>query len=426
MKILLRVSAVVILAVAIAVVISRRPPVVHSQNLSPAPAGQQFRIIFGLKDSQPKKWDGKVSVTGGEILSLEGWRSDAADRSSADGSFTFSTKIGLLEDQLRPGSDFGQTGYDNQSYRHLIPQGLILKLRGSGAATVRIDSAGGVFSFQTDQIDWGARVPFLDGNVSVERLPMEQKVSSPGAADDYAAITLAPDGKCWIAWLSYRNKSDGVMVSDGERVYEIGDRGDLHAPAIASDGHGSIEVVWSRHQNGKFHLFGSRFRRGSWEQPQQLTTAGDSNFWPQLASDGAGHLALVWQGLRNGQSAIFARLWNGRRWGSEQRVSEGAGNAWSPAAAYGGGKLWIAWDSYQTGAYQIYAREWNKPTGRVTKGELFSVRPSLAVMRSGQPVIAWEESDSVWGKDFSYAVDRRGTVEYRNRRVRLAYLQSGE
>jgi hypothetical protein len=47
-------------------------------------------------------------------------------------------------------------------------------------------------------------------------------------------------------------------------------------------------------------------------------------------------------------------------------------------------------------------------------------------MRSGQPVIAWEESDSVWGKDFSYAVDRRGTVEYRNRRVRVAFLESGE
>src|SRR5689334_14673663 len=177
MKIPLRVSAVVILAGAIALVVSRRPAVVHSQNLPPAPTGQQFRIIFGLKDSQPKSWDGKISVTGGEILSLEGWRSDPADRSSADGSFAFSTKIGLLEDQLRPGSYFGQTGYDTQSYRHLIPQGLLLKLRGSGTATVRIESAGGGFSFQTDQIDWVAPAPFLDGNASVERLPMEQKIS---------------------------------------------------------------------------------------------------------------------------------------------------------------------------------------------------------------------------------------------------------
>ncbi len=426
MKILIRVSGVVILAGAVAFVISRRPAIVHSQNLPPVPSGQQFRIVFGLQDSQPRRWDGKISVTGGEILSVDGWRSDPSDHSSADGSFAFSTKIGLLEDQLRPGSYFGQTGYDNQSYRHLIPQGLLLKVRGSGAATVRVESAGGGFSFQTDQIDWGVRVPFLGGNASVERLPMEQKISSPGAADDYPAITIAPDGKRWIAWLSYRNKSDGVMVSDGQRVYEVGDRGDLHAPAIASDARGGIEVVWSRHQNGSFQLFGSRFRGGSWERPQQLTTAGNSNFWPQLASDGAGHFALVWQGLRDGQSSIFMRLWNGRRWSSEQRVSEGPGNAWSPAASYGGGKLWIAWDSYQSGAYQIYAREWKKPIVRVTKGDLFSVRPSLAVMHSGRPVIAWEESDSIWGKDFSYAVDRRGTVEYRNRRVRVAFLDAGE
>jgi len=36
------------------------------------------------------------------------------------------------------------------------------------------------------------------------------------------------------------------------------------------------------------------------------------------------------------------------------------------------------------------------------------------------------ESDPLWGKDFAYQVDRRGTVEYKNRRVRVAYLAGGE
>jgi hypothetical protein len=426
MKGLLRISLASVAAAAAAYLAYQRPTVVYSQNLPSAQEGQQFRIVFGLTDSQPRTWNGRISATGGEIVSLEGWRSDPKDHASADGSFAFTTKIGLLEDQTRPGSYFGQTGYDNQSYQHLIPQGLLLKLRGGGTATVRIESAAGSFAFQTDQIGWGARFPFLDGNASVERLPMEAKISSPGAADDYPAMALAPDGKRWIAWLSFREKSDKLLVSDGARVYEVGESGDLQAPSIASDGHGGMQVVWARNRNSAFHLFAARFSNGAWSRAEALTGAGGSNFWPQLASDGAGRMALVWQSLRNGQSAIFARLWDGRRWGAERRISEGRGNCWSPVAAYGGGRLWMAWDSYDTGAYQVYVREWSRPVARVTKGDQFSVRPSLAVSRSGQPVIAWEESDSLWGKDFAYIVDRRGTVEYKNRRVRVAYLDSGE
>jgi hypothetical protein len=38
----------------------------------------------------------------------------------------------------------------------------------------------------------------------------------------------------------------------------------------------------------------------------------------------------------------------------------------------------------------------------------------------------WEESDPLWGKDFAYQVDRRGTVEYKNRRIRVAFLDGGD
>jgi hypothetical protein len=41
-------------------------------------------------------------------------------------------------------------------------------------------------------------------------------------------------------------------------------------------------------------------------------------------------------------------------------------------------------------------------------------------------VVAWEESDPLWGKDFAYQTDQRGTVEYKNRRVRVAYMEGGE
>src|SRR5262249_6667796 len=148
--------------------------------------------------------------------------------------------------------------------------------------------------------------------------------------------------------------------------------------------------------------------------------------WPSLAGDGKGNLALVWQGFRGGASVILVKLWNGKRWTKEQQVSEGPGNSWTPAAAYGGGKVWMAWDSYATRPYQISAREIRQPIQRVTRGAAFSVRPSVAVTAAGQPIIAWEESDPLWGKDFAYQIERRGTVEYKNRRVRVVHLASGE
>ena len=403
----------------------RRPLVVYSQTLAPAPEGQQFRIVVGLKDTEEKDWQGKIDVTGGEILSLEGWRFNPQEKASADGTFRFHTKIGLLENQLRGDGYFGQTGFDGQAYRHLIPQGLTVKLRGS-LAGVQFQSASGTFSFRPDEIPYATRATFLDGNASVERLPMERKLSANDAADDYPALAIDPQGKVWTAWLSYRDKSDQVMVSDGTQVFPVGDRGDLHAPAIVSSSDGVVHVVWPRNENGGFKLYASDYRNGAWTKPAALATGGSSNFWPQLAADATGHAALAWQSFREGQSVILIRIWDGKRWSAEQRVSDGPGNCWAPAVAYGGGKLWVAWDSYQTGAYQIYAREW-KPSSaaastRVTTGDNFSVRPSLVVTASGQPIIGWEESDPLWGKDFAFQIDRRGTTEYKNRRVRVASL----
>jgi hypothetical protein len=150
--------------------------------------------------------------------------------------------------------------------------------------------------------------------------------------------------------VAYRDKSDAVMVSDGRRVYTIGERGDLHAPAIAA-GRDQVYVVWPRNDGGIFHLFGSVWSKGQWSSQQRVTNEKGNDVWPRMAGDGKGNIALVWQGFRAGRSAILLKLWNGRNWSKEQTVSEGEGNCWMPAVAYGGSQLWLAWDSYATGAY---------------------------------------------------------------------------
>jgi hypothetical protein len=395
------------------------------QNLPPQVDGQQFRIIVGLKDAEPRRWQGSIQVTGGEIAGLSGWRFSGPDRANPDGSFAFQTKMQPLEDQLQPGSPYGETPMGGPPSPRQVPEGLLLKIRGGAAARVTFDTSAGKFEFNSAEVTYGDRLVFLDGNASVEKLPVERRLSEPGSANDQPAISASPNGAVWTAWVAYRDKSDVIMASDGSRVFTIGERGDLHAPAIVAAGN-LVYLVWPRNDNGVFHLFGAVFRQGAWSRAERLTNEPGNDVWPRMAADANGNIALAWQGFRAGRSVILLKLWNGKSWTKEETASEGEGNCWMPAVAYGAGHLWLAWDSYVTGAYQIYAREWNRPVQRVTRGDSFSVRPSIAVAASGQPVVAWEESDALWGKDFAYQTDQRGTVEYKNRHVRVAYLAGGE
>lgn len=404
-----------------------KPQRVRSQTAPGVPDfSAQFRIEVGFKDAQGKDWKGKIDVTGGEIAGLRGWRFSRKDEASNDGSFEFHTKIGPLENQLLKEHLYGQTGWQDPNGRRLIPEGVIVRLRGSSAARITFDSDAGKFSFNTADVKYGVSVTLLDGNATVERLPVEQRLSEEGVMDDFPAMTIAPNGERWTAWVSYKDKADEVIVSGAGQLHHVSGRGDHHGPAIAADGSGAVHVVYSRKEGDTYQLFEAVRSHGSWSKPQRLTTNSGSDLWPALVSDGKQKLALVWQGFRNNQSVILAKLWDGKGWGEETRVSEGSGSAWAPAAVFGSGKLWIAWDSYDTGAYQIYVRRFGGPVERVTHGDYFSVRPSLATMPSGTPVVAWEESGPLWGKDFSWIFDQRGTVLYKDRRIRVAYREASD
>ena len=383
----------------------------------------QFRITVGLKDTAPQDWRGRIAVEGGELAGIAGWRFSQQDRADNNGGFAFQTRVGRLENQLLTDHPFGQTDWGDPKAQRLIPEGVVVRLRGSTAARIGFESAAGNFSFRTADVAYGKPVASLDGNARVERLPVEQKLSEAGALDDFPEIAIASNGERWAAWLSYQDKADEIVVSGAGKLHRVSGRGDHNAPAIACDGQGRVHVVYSRREGDTFQLLETVWSSGSWSKPQRLTASAGSDMWPRLVSGGGDRLAVVWQGFRNNESAVLAKVWDGRRWGPEQRVSETGGNAWMPAAAFGGGKLWIAWDSYVSGAYQIYVRALGGAVERVTRGENFSARASLATMPSGQPVVAWEEAGPLWGKDFSWIADRRGTNLYRDRKIRVAYRE---
>src|SRR5579859_5417004 len=289
----------------------------NSQSGSKPESVAQFRIVVGLADAAAKSWQGEVTVSGAALDSIAGWRFSQADRAEPTGKFEFRTKVAALENQLLPGQKFGQTDWADARMQRLVPEGLIVRTRGADGGRIKFESASGAFEFAASAVSLGRPMAVLAGNGSVERLPVEEKLSEPGFADDYPALAVTPEGARWVAWLSYEKGADHVMVRGGGRTYDVTGPGDHHGPALAADGKGKIWAAWSHNEDGTFHLYARAFDGSDWSAPEKLTSRDDSNIWPRLASDGKGNLALVWQGFRDNRAAILGRLWNGKNWSAE-------------------------------------------------------------------------------------------------------------
>jgi hypothetical protein len=393
---------------------------VRTQRKQAQDAVSQFRIRFGVADKTSKEFKGRIRAEGGKVENLRGWRFSEQDRAAPDGTFDFRTKRGSLENQLDTSHSFGETELNDPRSERLIPEGILFVVRGRGVR-ILVSTSQGSFEFNADHVQYGRPRAALNADVLIERLPVEMPVSGAGAADDFPAVTIGPDGERWVCWISYENGADRVMVRNGTKLHAITGRGDHHAPTIAYDGT-DVWVAWTENVSGVFHLFVRKYADGEWTPPERLSSAGGWNLWPDIASDGHRNVAVVWQGFRGNESAVLARLWDGKRWSAERRL--GQGSSWMPRVAFGGAKLWVAWDSYATGAYQIFAQEWKGTAERVSSGDQFAAHASVVVDSAGRPVVAWEESDSHWGKDFAFPVERQGTPLYKSRRIRVVYRDS--
>src|SRR5579872_727688 len=207
-----------------------------AQRGTQSEAIHQFRIIVGLTDTAAKPWQGALTVSGAALDSLSGWRFSQQDRIDPDGKFNFRTKIAALENQLLPGRKFGQTDWADPGMQRLIPQGLIVRTRGAGGGLIRFESGSGSFEFAASAVTLGHPLSVMRANARVERLPVEEKLSEPTAADDYPALAVTPDGASWVAWLAYQKGADRVLVRGGGRTYDVSGPGDHHGPALAADG----------------------------------------------------------------------------------------------------------------------------------------------------------------------------------------------
>ncbi|MFN7936049.1 MAG: hypothetical protein U0R19_22150 [Bryobacteraceae bacterium] len=414
--------------------------------LAPALCAQNrigVRILLGLTDRQPTRWDGSVRATGARITSVEPWRFEQQDSISGT-SWKCSTRAPRL---------FGAAGQAAGQIR--VANGVMVWLdEETESADLSVETAQGNFRFKLSDIPYGTGQKHLDGKAMVDRIPGYERVTSDADEQDYPAAATGKDGSVWIAYLEFAHhpqhhelranleqapekfdnwktpaKGDRIVArrsSGGQWGEAIGisdPGGDVYRPAIAIDGSGKPWVFWSSNEKGDFELMARPIENGRPGAIVRLTTAPGSDVFPSAATDAKGQVWVAWQGWRAGKAAIFAAQQKGAGFSAPAAVSSSSGNEWNPAiAADGTGRISVAYDSYRNGHYDVYARTAiNGAWGReflVAGTSAYEAYPSAAYDLQGRLWIAYEEGAEGWGKDFG-AHDTTGVALYQGRAIRI-------
>jgi hypothetical protein len=411
-----------------------------SQRLAEAPA-HTFRIVLGLHDKEPTDWDGEVSVEGGEVADLTGWRFEEKDKTEGKRAWKCRTRDYIAANERYPlqKADGKQPAVPQKPW----PNGFLLTVRGADP-TVTLSVRGNEVKFRGRDVALGEPKTFLDGQIRVEQQPatrLLRPAAVPQAVDpvqdDYPAFWVRyKTGKQYLAWVAYQKQKDRVLLAEREgpngawsEPIQVAGPGDHFRAAMASTHGETVWIVWASQRDGNWDLFARAYQAGNLGPEVRLTTDPGPDLWHSMTTDQRGRAWLVWQGFRDGQSDIFARCVDGDGWHDPIRVSTAKANDWNPviAADYKEDRVWVGWDSYETGTYGICVRSLSggpKPElGEVLtpqKSPSFQAHPSLACDRGGRLWVAWDESGPNWGKDTGFLYQKSpATGLYQDRRLRV-------
>src|SRR5260370_11102361 len=92
-------SAAVIGGALVAAVLFYTQRAAVSQTLAADDSVLSFRMRFGVTDTEPRAWDGSLTVSGGEALRIRNWRPRPGDKIEGARAWSLSTRRGLNFDR---------------------------------------------------------------------------------------------------------------------------------------------------------------------------------------------------------------------------------------------------------------------------------------------------------------------------------------
>jgi hypothetical protein len=420
-----------------------------------SPQSVTFRILFGLADTDPTDWDGKVTVSAGTVLSIQGWRFSGNDSSDYQTSWKASTRRGPLRAAAtrKKGPDAKGPMLDN---------GVLIAadLKDSNAR-YEIATPQGDFAFQAQEIPYGAVKTFLDGRVQVDRVPSTVQLNTSDEEQDHPAIAQSGDD-VYVAYVEFthgdRSKAvQGIMHEEPRSFDFLGrptggdqvrlmhyskatrkwsasedvsaERQDIMRTAIAVDGKKRIWAFWSANHAGNFDIVAKYRNKGKWSEEMRVTSDLGTDLNPVATTDSEGRVWVAWQAYRNGNLEILAAAQEGDKFSKETIISFSKMSDWDPSIAAGkNGEVAIAWDTYDKGDYDVYSRRMKYSRGismqkplAIAASRNFEARVSIAYDDDNRLWAAYEGADAKWGKDFG-AYETTGVSLYQNHNIKIKCL----
>jgi hypothetical protein len=340
--------------------------------------------------------DGTVSVTDGDVVGLSGVLFDQGER--VDGSAWSCKTQGTRE---QPG--------DLRVVRTTKrPKAVVANLVAEPSAQIHIQSELGTATVRLGELQIGKPTALFDGKAHIEPAPPAQLLSTNQTEDDYPSIAATASGHIWVAWQSYDNTDDTILVrrftgSAWGPAEEISEgRGDYHRPRLAASGR-AVWAVWSENSGGNWDLV-ARFRAGgSWSPTIRLTDNPLNDSHHNLTVTPDGEVWMTWQADRGRSQDIMAARVTEAGLADVVAVTSDDRNDWEPTIAPApGGGVQVAWDAYDGHTYDV--RTCRIVGGRVTQRRAlassgdYEAHASVAFTRDGRLWAAWDNGGPEWGR----------------------------
>jgi hypothetical protein len=342
----------------------------------------------------------------------------------------------------------------------VVANGVISTFRDlNSSSEVTVETAQGKFQFKPSEVGYGNPVKLLDGRAMVDRVPASASIVSTKEEQDFPAAASDRDGNVWVAYqqftpnpkfTGFRNQLRGEKVDFAELKEPAGgdqvmvarySRGrwedpvavsdariDAFKTAVAIDGSKRVWVFWSENRGGNFDIYARAIEGGRAGRIARLSSDAGPDITPVATTDSQGRVWVAWQAFRSGRSQIRAAHQQTNGFSDEAIVASSASNEWNPAiAAAMGGEVSVAWDSYRNGEYSVYFRSFDRNAKlgaerAAAATARYEAYPSVAYDSSNRLWLAWEESDTGWGKDFG-ADETTGIGLYHGRWIRVRVFQ---
>jgi hypothetical protein len=405
-----------------------------------------YRVLFGVTDTAPTRWDGTFSGERVGNITANEWKFVAGD--NIDGQlFHFTT-----HPDLRFGGSTAGPGAP------VVPNGFILTAeRVTESSEFSITTAQGDFKFRASDLSYGKGIYRLGERVYIDRVPTSYRLTDTPEEEDYPSIAKDKNGDAWLAYVEFHHSPDHVKLAaplheplkdfstlkqpvGGDQIWLQKYSGgtwqqpvavtkagkDQYRTSVAVDGSGRPWVFWSENRGGNFDIFASPVDASGPQGEIRISKESGSDIDPVAVADSNGKVWVAWQGWRDGRAAIFTAHQNGNGFTAPEKISNSAKNEWDPAiAADKAGRISVAWDSYRNGNYDVYARTWSNSWGAevpIAASARYEAYPSIAFDPKGRLWVAYEEGGAGWGQDFG-AYASPGIALYKGRAIRLRALE---